>query len=293
LNSLPTGIRHMLASTFFFALMNVCIKKVGHIPAMEIVFFRCLVSLVMCLFILQRDNIPWQGTNRQRLLARGIFGTIALYTFFITLRNMPLGTAVTIQYMSPIFTTIVAIFLLKERVKAPQWLFFLLSFVGVLVIKGFDNRISLLMLGIGITSAIASAFAYNMVRSLKEKEHPIVVVLHFQIIGTIAGLLFSVFNWKTPVGWDWFYLLLIGIFTQLGQENLTKALQLEKIANVSILNYLGVIYALLFGYLFFDEHYKLAALSGILLVLGGVVLNYFYQRKNAATPVEELVNIEE
>lgn len=283
----------MLASTFFFSLMNVCIKKVGHIPAMEIVFFRCFVSLVICLFILQRDNVPWQGTNRQQLVARGIFGTVALYTFFITLRNMPLGTAVTIQYMSPIFTTIVAIFLLNEKVKKLQWLFFLVSFSGVLLIKGFDNRISLFMLCIGIISAIASAFAYNMIRSLKEKEHPIVVVLHFQIIGTIAGLMFSIYNWEMPTAWDWFYLLLIGIFTQLGQENLTKALQLEKIVNVSILNYLGVIYALFFGYLFFNERYDLAALSGILLVLSGVVLNYIYQRKNAATPLEELVNIEE
>lgn len=283
----------MLASTFFFALMNVCIKKVSHIPAMEIVFFRCLVSLLICLFILQQKNIPWQGSNRKLLLARGIFGTIALYTFFITLGNMPLGTAVTIQYMSPIFTTIVAIFLLGEKVKYLQWIFFVISFAGVIIIKGFDNRISLCMLAIGITSAIASAFAYNMVRSLKEREHPIVVVLHFQIIGTVAGLLFTLFMWKLPVGMDWFYLILIGIFTQLGQENLTKALQLEKIANVSILNYLGVIYALLFGFLFFNEHYGAVALSGILLVLAGVVLNYFYMRPQANTPVEELVNVEE
>lgn len=283
----------MLASTFFFALMNVCIKKVGHLPAMEIVFFRCLLSLLICLVILQQKNIPWQGSNRKLLLARGIFGTIALYTFFITLSNMPLGTAVTIQYMSPIFTTIVAIFLLGEKVKYLQWLFFAISFAGVIIIKGFDNRISLSMLAIGITSAIASAFAYNMVRSLKEKEHPIVVVLHFQIIGTLAGLLFTLFIWKLPVGMDWFYLILIGIFTQLGQENLTKALQLEKIANVSILNYLGVIYALLFGFMFFSEHYGVAALSGILLVLAGVVLNYLYMRPQINTPVEELVNIEE
>jgi drug/metabolite transporter (DMT)-like permease len=283
----------MLASTFFFALMNVCIKQVGHIPAMEIVFFRCLVSLLICLFILNRENMAWQGSNRKLLLARGIFGTIALYTFFITLRDMPLGTAVTIQYMSPIFTTIIAIFLLGEKVKHLQWLFFILSFAGVMVIKGFDSRISVSMLAIGITSAIASAFAYNMVRSLKEKEHPIVVVLHFQIIGTIAGLAVTLFNWKVPVGMDWLYLFLIGVFTQLGQENLTKALQLERIANVSILNYLGVIYALGFGYMFFNEQYGVVALSGILLVLIGVVLNYFYLRTQTNAPADELMSVEE
>lgn len=293
LTSVPQSIRYMLMSTFFFALMNVFIKKVGHIPSMEIVFFRCLVSLLLCVVLLYKQRVDWKGSNRKLLLARGIFGTIALYTFFITLREMPLGTAVTIQYLSPVFTTIIAIFLLKEPVQNVQWLFFLLSFSGVVFLKGFDNRISMLMLCIGIVSAIASAFAYNMVRSLKQKEHAVVVVFHFQLIGTLTGLFFSLFNWKMPVGWDWLYLLLIGVFTQLGQINLTKALQMEKIANVSILNYLGVVYALLFGYMFFNEHYEPVALIGIALVLSGVLLNYFYTRNKPVPVMQELTNVDE
>lgn len=283
----------MLMSTFFFSLMNVFIKKVGHIPAMEVVFFRCAVSMLLCFAMLYRDNVPWAGSNRKLLLARGIFGTIALYTFFITLREIPLGTAVTIQYLSPIFTTIIAIFLLNEKVKPIQWLFFLLSFVGILVIKGVDERVSVLMLGVGVISALASGFAYNMVRSLKEKEHTIVVVLHFQLVGTLVGLGFTIFQWQTPQGWDWFYLIMTGVMTQLGQVNLTKALQLEKIANVSIFNYIGVIYALLYGYLFFGEYYEWSALAGIILVLAGVLLNYFYNHTKATPVIEELTNVEE
>lgn len=269
----------MLASTFFFSLMNVCIKQVGHIPEMEVVFFRCFVSLVLCLAIVFRDKLDWKGSNRKLLLARGIFGTTALYTFFITLREMPLGTAVTLQYLSPVFTTIIAIFLLKEKVKPLQWIFFAISFIGVIVIKGFDNSFSTSILIIGIISALASGFAYNMVRSLKEKEHPIVVVLHFQLIGAIFGGIFCIFTWQTPHGWDWFYLVMIGILTQLGQINLTKALQLERIANVSIYNYLGVIYALIYGIVLFNEHYGWAAVMGISLVLFGVLLNFFYTKQ--------------
>jgi len=134
---------------------------------MEIVFFRCFVSMLLCFQIIFKEKADWKGSNRSLLLARGIFGTIAVYTFFVTLHNIPLGTAVTIQYLSPIFTTIIAIFLLKEKVKPLQWIFFLISFTGVLVIKGFDSRISLTMLGVGIISALSSGFAYNMVRSLK------------------------------------------------------------------------------------------------------------------------------
>lgn len=291
---LPHPVRYMLLSTLSFAFMNVFIKQAGQLPAMEIVFFRCLVSMLICLYILQKEKADWKGSNRTLLLARGIFGTIALYTFFITLSEIPLGTAVTIQYLSPVFTTIIAIFLLKEKVKPVQWFFFLLSFAGVLVIKGFDSRISLAMLLIGITSALASGFAYNMVRSLKGKEHTMVVVLHFQIIGVAVGFLFTVFNWVMPTAQQWFCLLMIGLLTQSGQVYLTKALQTERMANVTIYNYLGILYALGFGYFLFNEHYEWTSLSGILLVLSGVVLNYFYQRnQNRVLAEEELTSVEE
>ena len=285
----------MLLSTFSFAIMNVLVKKLGNIPNMELVFFRCAVSMLMCFQILYKNGINWKGSNRMQLIARGAFGTISVYAFYVTIQNMPLGTAVTIQYLSPIFTTVIAIFLLKEKVKPWQWIFFLLSFSGVLVIKGFDTRISLTMLVIGIASAIASGFAYNMVRSLKEKqEHTMVIVLHFQIIGFIIGLAFSLFNWTTPRGIEWFYLIMTGVLAQIGQVNLTKALQLERIANITIFNYLGIIYALGFGFILFGEQYDGLALSGIILVIGGVLLNYFYNRKqNTLVAEETLTGIEE
>jgi drug/metabolite transporter (DMT)-like permease len=190
-----------------------------------------------------------------------------------------LGTAVTIQYLSPVFTTIVAVFILKEKIKPIQWIFFILSFAGVLVLKGVDTRVSWFMIGIGLLSALLSGFAYNMVRSLREKEHPYVVVLHFQLLGAITGLVFTLFNYERPEGWDWLYIILIGVLTQLGQLQLTKSLQAERVGRVTILNYIGIIYALIFGWLFFGETHKLKELSGILLVVLGVVLNLFSSAK--------------
>jgi drug/metabolite transporter (DMT)-like permease len=291
----PEGVRHMLISTFLFSIMNVFIKLVSaRIPAIEIVFFRCLVSGILCLTILYREKVSWVGSNRKLLLARGIFGTIALYTFFETLHKMPLGTAVTIQYLSPIFTTIIAVFFLREGVKSLQWLFFMLSFSGVIVIKGVATGIPTGIIAIGILSALSSGFAYNMVRRLKGKEHYAVIVLHFQIVGVITGFTFSVFNWVMPQGIEWFYLIMIGVATQMAQVRLTKALQSDKIANISILNYLGVLYALLFGFTFFGEHYTLYTMLGIVLVVGGVLLNFLYTAQKAKLVAEEeLTTIEE
>lgn len=273
----------MLLSTFWFSLMNVMVKKLAHLPAMELVFFRCAIASIIGFVLLKRQSISWKGSNRKLLLLRGFFGTVALYTFFHTLQSMPIGTAVTIQYLSPVFTTVFAVYILREKVLPIQWLFFLVSFIGVLVIKGFDARISGTMLAVGLFSSMVSGLAYNMVRSLKEKEHPLVVVLHFQLFGAVAGAIFTAFNYQVPFSSDWIYILGIGIVTQLGQFYLTKSLQAEKIAKVSILNYLGIIYALFFGWWLFDEHQHWSTLLGILLVIGGVVVNILIaNKKNAA-----------
>jgi drug/metabolite transporter (DMT)-like permease len=272
----------MLLAAFYFAMMNIFTKMVTHLPAMEIVLFRCGISLTICMYLLHKSNISWKGTNRRLLLLRGVFGTLSLYAYFVTIAHMPLGTAVTIQYLSPVFTTILAIFVLGEKVKPVQWLFFIVSFCGVLVIKGFDERVETLYLIIGILSAIGSACAYVTIRTIKNMENPMVVVFHFQLLGTITGAVFSAPVFVLPQGIEWIALLLVGVFTQLGQLSMTKALQLEKIANVSILNYTGIIYALLAGYFLFNEHIKFGSVIGIILVIAGVVMSILYRRQTAA-----------
>ena len=271
----------MFLSTVAFAMANVFVKLVSHLPAMEIVMFRCLVGTAFCFYGLRKANAGWRGSNRKSLLLRGIFGTTALYFFFVTVRNIPLASAMTIQYLSPIFTTIIAIFLLKETVKPLQWLFYAIAFSGVLFIERFDARVSIFFLIIGIFSAFCSGVAYNLVRSLREREHPLTVVLHFQIVGLVVGFIFTLFEWQTPSGWDWIYLFLIGAFSQLGQIFLTGALQKEKAASVAIINYSGLIYGLFFGWLIFNESQQLESLAGMILVVCGVVLSVIYSRRRS------------
>ena len=273
----------MFLSTFAFFLANVFVKQVSHLPAMEVVFFRCFTGCIFCFYGIKKAEASFTGTNRTKLLLRGMFGTMALYFFFVTVQNIPLASAMTIQYLSPIFTTIIAIFLLKEKVKHLQWLFYAIAFAGVLFIERFDARISLTFLAMGIISAFGSGVAYNLVRSLKEKEHPLTVVFQFQFVGMIVGLVFTLFNWRTPLGWDWFYLLLIGMFSQLGQIWLTNALQKEKAASVAIIVYSGLIYGLSVGWIIFGEAQTLESLFGMFLVVFGVILSVFYSKRRRDT----------
>ncbi len=277
----------MFISTLFFALANVFVKQVSHLPTMEIVFFRCALGVIFCYAGLRKAGADWRGSNRKLLLLRGLFGTTALYFFFLTVQNIPLASAMTIQYLSPIFTTIIAIFLLKESVKLFQWFCYALAFIGVLFIKQFDTRITFLFLVIGVVSAFCSGIAYNLVRTLREREHPLTVVLHFQMVGLIVGLLFTIFNWEQPRGWNWFYLFLIGVFSQLGQIFLTNALQKEKAASVAIVNYTGLTYALLIGWFVFGEAQTIASLTGMMLVVIGVVLSVIYSKRRKNVEIIE------
>lgn len=272
----------MLLSTLAFSLANVFVKQVSHIPAMEIVFFRCLVGAAFCYIGLKRASADPIGTNRISLLMRGLFGTTALYLFFLTVQNIPLASAMTIQYLSPIFTTIIAIFLLSESVRPLQWLFYAIAFTGVLLIHQVDTRVSLVYLFIGVTSAFCSGVAYNLVRSLRGREHPLTVVFHFQIVGMAVGLFFTLFNWESPQGADWAYLFLVGVFSQLGQIFLTNALQKERAASVAIVNYTGLIYGAIFGWFVFAEPQPPASAAGMLLVVLGVFLSILYKRRKDA-----------
>lgn len=269
----------MFISTLAFSLANVIVKQISHIPAMEVVFFRCLFASSFCFIGLYRARADWKGSHRGLLLARGIFGTTALYFFFLTVQNTPLASAMTIQYLSPIFTSVIAILVLREKVRALQWLFYAMAFAGVLLIEQFDPRTSPYYLAIGILSAFCSGVAYNLVRRMRDQEHPLTVVLHFQLVGVVVGFFSLFFTWKMPQGWDWFWLFMIGVLSQLGQIFLTNALQREKAAGVAIINYTGLIYGIFFGVFVFGEQLFPVTLFGMLLVVGGVLLSIAYSAR--------------
>lgn len=269
----------MLISTMAFAIMQLCVKYLQHLPTHELILFRSGISLVLTLGYLLPKGINPLGNNRKFLLLRGIFGVTALSLFFITLQKLPLASAVTVQYLSPIFTAIIAIFLLGERMKKVQWFFFAMAFAGVAMLKGFDERISLAYLGLGLLSAFFAGAAYNCIRMVKDTDHPLVVVFYFPLIATPIMLVLSYFEWVTPVGWDWFWIALLGVFTQIGQVFMTKALQNERANVVTSLKYLGSVYALGFGYFLFGETYDWLSLIGIILIVSGVVLNVLSKNK--------------
>lgn len=201
--------------------------------------------------------------------------------FFMSIKYLPVATAVSLRYIAPIFAAFFAVLFLKEKIKPLQWLFFFMSFFGVLIIKGFDENINTYGLMLVLIAAIFSGLVYNIISKIGTKDHPVVVVNYFMIIATIVGGLLSLRNWKTPEGSEWILLMSLGVFGYFGQLYMTKAFQTAKTNQVAPLKYLEVIFTLMFGLLWFDEIYTIWSLLGIALIIGGLILNVIYKAKNS------------
>ena len=266
-------------------MVNFCVKFLDNIPTHEIVFFRSVISLTICIVWIRQIGIPFFGKNIKWLTIRGFAGMSALFLFFLTIKHMPLASATTIQYISPIFTVLLATQMQNEKVRPIQWALFLLAFVGVLMIKGFDDRVSYFYLGVGVVSALISGLAYNAIMKCRMTDHPITVVLYFPLIATpIMGTACLTVEWVTPVGVQWILLLIMGVFTQFAQYFMTKALHADHSSTIMPFKYFGVLYALGIGFFFFGESLPWFSLIGIILVLAGVILNTFVKNLNKKLP---------
>ena len=254
-------------------------------PAHELVLARSIISFAISAFIIRRKKLPFFGKNKKWLIIRGTSGMIALTIFFHTIYHLPLAIASTIQYLAPIFTLLFAIILLGERIRLIQWLFVLMAFAGVLLL-GLENQfttqestISLSWIALGMLSAAFSGLAYVAIVKLKSTDQPISIVLYFPMIAIPFMSFWCMFDFVFPHGIEWLILLAIGIFTQLAQVALTKALHLGSATMVTPFQYLGAIYAGLVGYFIFFEQLTFLSYVGIGLILIGVVANSIVKKK--------------
>lgn len=284
-NPKSRGVTFMLISVIGFALMNLVVKFLGNrIPAPELVFFRSVVSLGLSLWYITRRKLNPLGNNRKWLVLRGVFGVTALTSFFYTLQHLPLSAAIVIQYLSPIFTALFATWLLKEVVKGYQWLFFVISFAGIALIRGFEETIDTTYLILGIVSSVFAGLAYNAIGKLAKTDDPVVVVFYFPLIATpimaLLGLT-GIVDFVMPIGREWLLLLLMGVLTQIAQVYMTKAFQSSSLSGLAGMKYLGIIFALSFDYFIFGVTYGWITIAGMGLVIGGVLLNLFFKPRKS------------
>ncbi|MDP2077143.1 MAG: DMT family transporter [Sulfuricurvum sp.] len=280
------GVLLMLAASFLFAATMVFAKLLSHsMGSVEVTFWRNAIGLIVLLLVVLRKPIQNRGGRPFTLMFRGIIGTIALLTFFYTISATSLSNAIVYAKTEPIFTAILAFFLLGEKLEAKSVFAIFIGFSGVAVLSGLDFDYLHVM---GILTGFLSALAYTSVRSLKAHYDARTVVLSFMFFGVlIPGILmiaaqfytsqyfaFALSPFVMPNGYDWLWIILMGLAAAYGQLFMTRAYFYAKAGLVSTVSYSVVLFASLFGILLGDVMPTAMILAGaVLIVLSGILLS--------------------
>lgn len=268
----------MAYGAFWFSVMSLLVKTAGaRLPVSELVLVRAVVTLVLSAGMLWHAGVaPW-GRRHGRLVLRGVFGFCALLCFYYALTHLPIADATVLQYMNPVFTALLAAAVLGERLALGEIAATLVSFAGVVLVArpsalvGGGAALPVHAVLVALLGAACSAAAYVTVRSMGRSEHPLVVVFYFPLVSVPLAIPAVLPVWVWPRAWEWTVLLGVGIATQIAQVYLTRGLQLEPAGRATAVGYLQVVFAALWGLLFFGERPGLWTMGGTLLVVAGTL----------------------
>ncbi|MFO7768929.1 MAG: DMT family transporter [bacterium] len=273
------GMRWMVLAALFFSLMSLFVKWAGRwFPAQEVVFARSVGVMAISGCMLRRSGISPRGSDRRRLLLRSSFGFVALMCFYYAIIHLPLADVTVIQYTNPVFTVLLAAWFLREGVGRKEVTVTAVSLAGVVLVARptflFGTSAAALdpvAVGVALLGAVMSAAAYVTVRRLGRTEDPMVIVFWFAAFSVVASLPALAMNPVMPVGWQWLVLAGVALFTHMGQISITHGLKLERAGRATSVGYLQIVFAALWGLLFFAEVPGPLSVLGALLIVGSTL----------------------
>lgn len=268
----------LVGAALLFSLMSVQVKLAGRLlPVEMLVLARGLVTLVMSFVWLRAAGIsPW-GHNRPLLVLRGVFGLGGLACFFYAVTTLPLAEVTVIHYLNPVFTTLIAAQVLRERVGRTLLIALVVSLCGTVLVArptfifGHAGALPLAGALAALGGALFSACAYVTVRALTKKDHPYVIVFFFPLVAVPATLPFALRAWVWPTPTGWALMLGIGVTTQLAQVLLTKGLQLVPAGRGTAIAYVQILFAATWGLFVFGETPTWTTGIGALLIASSTV----------------------
>jgi S-adenosylmethionine uptake transporter len=277
----------MIAASFFFACMGVCVKLAADFfSAAEIVFYRSLISLLMMFALMRLRGIPITTPHWRFQLWRGASGFVSLLLYFYAISMLPLATAVTLAYTSPLFLTLYLGWFGKARLHGGMLAALALGFVGVaLLLRPTLHADQLLGGVIGLGSGMMAGLAYYNVKELGERgEVEERTVFYFTLLSTVlSGVWVALFEFQRIDVHGGLLLLGVGIFGTLAQLAMTRAYKRGKTLMAASLAYSTVIFASLFGMLIWHETLSLGAWLAIaVIVASGLVATWFSRAGPAA-----------
>ncbi len=274
---LASPAAQMLAATLLFTIMGVCVKQAStRYGAGEIVLYRSLLGLVAIAGIMRWQHIPLRSPVPAMHFWRSAVGTVALCMWFYSIGGLPLATAITLNYLSPVW---IALFMIGGSVllggaRAPDTRLVaavLAGFAGVVMVLRPTLEQDQLWHGlIGLMSGVLAAVAYMQITALGRAGEPSTrVVLYFSLAGIVAGGALTALDGgpHTHTAQGAALLLAIGVLATLAQWLMTLAYAAGTTLSVASLQYLGIVFSVLFGIWLFDDPLNAMSLVGMVLIV--------------------------
>ncbi len=276
----------MVVASFLFACMGVCVKLAAEtFSAPEIVFYRSAVSLLLMFSLMRLRGTGFATPHLRYQMFRGASGFVSLLMYFYAIAMLPLATAVTLNYTSPIFLALYFATFAGMRLRAGMIAALAIGFVGVVVVLQPTLSSEQLAGGlIALGSGIISGLAYFNVRELGARGEPEArTVFYFSLFATLCSAVWMLLHEFHPVDLRGGLLLFgVGTFATLAQLCMTRAYKRGKPIVAASLAYTAIVFASLFGIVLWDEVLPAGAWTGIALIVASGIAASRFSRANPA-----------
>ena len=292
-DDLQRGIMYMVIASFSFALTGACARYLrSDINPIELVLFRNIIGVGFIVYSLIQKPADALGGKIGLLIFRGVIGTLALYTFFYGISKIGLAIAITYQQSYPVFLSVMAIFLLGEKLIFREWTAIIIGFVGICLIflpSVDSSQLTLKHHLLGISNAVMTGMAYMSIRGLSKYYDQRTIILSFMLSGIILPVIslslgsveefpqfdFFIQKFDTPKMEHISVILLLGIAALVGQVYLTKAFSYQKTGVIAAVGYSNIVFSITFGTMLGDAFPDVLSMTGILLIIiCGVMVSF-------------------
>jgi S-adenosylmethionine uptake transporter len=290
----PMSALWMLVAAVLFSVMGAMVKfAIQQYSVLEVVFYRSLIGVaVLYAFVLWRRETLATPVARTHL-TRGVVGTAALSLWFFATGALPLGTAMTLNYTSPLFLAALAVGVALRSGERVNWRLvaaIAIGFVGVvLLLQPTYSSEQAVAAVAGLLSGVLSAIAYWYVRTLGRLGEPEWrTVFYFALSGTLIGFIGALMHGFSPHDARGVALLAgVGVTATLAQLAMTRAYAYGNTLVVANLQFVAVVAASLLGIAVFGDHIPLIGWIGIaIIILSGVSSTVLITRQRVALPAE-------
>lgn len=277
------GILWMLATMFCFIALDTIMKyALDHYSLVQVTWGRFFFATIAAAVICGRDIGRLMISRSPGVqLVRSCLLMVTTGLFNVGVTKMPLATATTIMFMSPILVTMLSVVFLREHVGLRRWASIFVGFCGaVIVAQPWEAQAS--SVTIGAAFLLAAAFtnaSYQIVTRQLRFDDPLTSLLFTAALGAVVTTFLLPGNWKNPDAFGWLLLVGSGIAGALGHLCIIQAFRYAPASVVAPFSYSSLIWSILFGFIVFQDQLPMATLLGAVLIVGSGLYIFFRERK--------------